>query len=102
MPEIKFRKQQGNSNINFIILNRYDYTNMGNSQVTEQFSTIIKQLEFQSVRAGVAVKVNISQEHPLNESAYSSLRSTLVSHFIVLTNIIFFVPDVKQQIIDQS
>ena len=32
VPEIKFRKQQGNSNINFIILNRYDYTNMGNSQ----------------------------------------------------------------------
>ena len=42
---------------------------------------LIKQLEFQNVRAGVAVKVNISQEHPLNESAYSSLRSTLVSHF---------------------
>ena len=42
---------------------------------------LIKQLEFQNVRAGVAVKVNISQERPLNESAYSSLRSTLVSLF---------------------
>ena len=29
VPEIKFRKQQGNSNINFIILNRYDYTKYG-------------------------------------------------------------------------
>lgn len=35
-----------------------------NEVTFEQFSAIIKQLGFQNVRAGVAVKVNISQEHP--------------------------------------